>query len=500
MEPNSQPFAIEAMKSQLEKGAQFSPTNQEVRHVDLVRDWSGPDDPENPRNFSLCMRLLGTFTVTSLAFVVAFAGGIYAPAQNEIMNVWNCNYEAAVLPLSLYNLGLSLGPIIGAPLSEKYGRRAVYVVNTPIFILFLIGAGFSDGIGSLIICRFFAGVFGSPNINNASATILDYTPDIHRGVVLGIYYSIPTVGATIGPLVGTFLVQERGWRWTHWVPIIITSFLYIQVLFTKETYKAVVLQRRAIKLGLLDASSQRFSVLKSLRHFFVTLIQRPIHMLCTEPIVTFVSLYNGLIYGLIYAFVISVPWVSTTYYNFDKTGEALSYLGVSLGSLIACIPFVIMDIMFYQKRLLSWKQTHSSGEKMPPENRLPSAMVGSFLLPASLLVAGWTAENRVHWIVPIIFQGMATLACLLIYASANMFMLDSYGPLYGASASGAMMFSRYLLGFAFPMFTLQMFERLGAGWATSILALLTLVMAPIPWCFWIYGPQLRNASRYETSG
>jgi multidrug resistance protein len=487
------------MDHQLERRPDSVPTRGEPQPINPVCDWNGPDDPENPRNFSVCMRLFGTLTVTSLAFVVAFAGGIYAPAQNVLMESWGCNYETAVLPLSLYNLGLSLGPIVGAPLSERYGRKAVYVVNTPIFILFLIGGGASNSIGSLIICRFFAGVFGSPNINNASATILDYTPDIHRGVVLGMYYSIPTVGATIGPLVGGFLIQARGWRWTHWVPIIVAGILYIQVLFTRETYKGIILQRRAIRLGLLDASSQKTDLLQSFRHFFVTLIQRPIHMLCTEPIVTFVSLYNGLIYGLIYAFVISVPWVSTTYYNFDKTGEALSYLGVSLGSLIACVPFATVDIMFYQKRLLSWKKAHTSDETMPPENRLVSAMIGSFLLPVSLLIAGWTAENRVHWIIPILFQGMATLACLLVYAGANLFMLDSYGPLYGASASGAMMFSRYLLGFAFPMFTLQMFERLGAGWATSILALLTLLMAPIPWCFWVYGPRLRAASKYERS-
>lgn len=35
-----------------------------------------------------------------------------------------------------------------------------------------------------------------------------------------------------------------------------------------------------------------------------------------------------------------------------------------------------------------------------------------------------------------------------------------------------MMLTRYSLSFAFPMFTLQMFEGLGAGWAFSLLALL----------------------------
>jgi membrane-bound ClpP family serine protease len=100
--------------------------------------------------------------------------------------------------------------------------------------------------------------------------------------------------------------------------------------------------------------------------------------------------------------------------------------------------------------------------------------------------------------VPILFQGVAMLSCLLIYAGANLFMLDAYGPLYGASASVAMMFSRYFVSFLFPLFSLRMFKQLGVGWATSLLAVLMLLMAPIPWAFWIYGERIRKRSRYET--
>jgi hypothetical protein len=221
-------------------------------------------------------------------------------------------------------------------------------------------------------------------------------------------------------------------------------------------------------------------------------------MLFTEPIVTLVSLYNGFIFGLLYTFIISVPWIFRHYYNFSKTGESLSYLGITLGTLFACAPFVLIDFSYYQKRLLQWNQTHEN-EPLPPENRLISSMIGSFLLPASLLIAGWTAEYRIHWILPIVFQGVTMLACLLIYAGVNLFMLDAYGPLYGASASGAMMLSRYSLSFAFPMFALQMFQKLGAGWATTLLAGCTLLMAPIPWCFFVYGKRIRARSRYESS-
>lgn len=81
--------------------------------------------------------------------------------------------------------------------------------------------------------------------------------------------------------------------------------------------------------------------------------------------------------------------------------------------------------------------------------------------PVSLLIAGWTAQYRAHWIIPILFQGLTMLSSLLVYAGANLFMLDAYGPLYGASASAVMMLSRYVLSAAFPMFALRMFQALG---------------------------------------
>ncbi len=98
-----------------------------------------------------------------------------------------------------------------------------------------------------------------------------------------------------------------------------------------------------------------------------------------------------------------------------------------------------------------------------------------------------------------IFQGAVMLSSLLVYASANLFMLDAYGPLYGASASGGMMLTRYLFSAAFPLFALQMYKALGVGWATSLLGFVTVAMAPIPWAFWKYGEQLRRRSKYERS-
>lgn len=467
--------------------------------IQHARDWSGKDDPDNPRNYTLRRRVFSTVAVTCLAFVSTFAASIYSPGIAEVSSTYNVSEEVAILPLSLYNLGLAAGPMIGAPLSETAGRKIVILVTPPIFALFTLGAGLSTNIASLVVCRFFAGVFAAPAVGNASATITDYTAGRYRGISMGFYYSMPQFGAMLGPLVGGFVTEAKGWRWTQWTTIFFIVAFYVPVLFTKESYKKTILQRRAKRLAIEGPPHVERTVADAVRHFATTLLLRPIHMLLTEPIVTLVCVYNGFLFGLMYTYVVASPWIYEHCYGFGITGQSLSFLGLIIGTVLAPFLLVLVDYALYQPRLKRFRKAKPEEERFPPEHRLYPALIASFLLPGSLFVFAWTARPSIHWIVPIFFQGFAILASLLIYASANLFMMDSYGPLYGASAAGAAMLSRYTLSAAFPLFSLQMYRSLGVGWATSLLAFCTLAMAPIPWLFWRCGEALRSRTKYETS-
>lgn len=464
-------------------------------------DWDGPDDPDNPRNFSLRRRIASTIAVTLLAFVSTLAASIYSPSHVEVSRLFNVSEEVAILPLSLYNVGLAFGPLVGAPLSETLGRKAVFLTTTPIFGLLILGSGWSQNATSLSICRFFAGVFASPAISNASATIVDYTAGRYRAISLAFYYSIPFFGAVFGPLLGGLVLESRGWRWTQWVTLFFLVAVYLPILFTRETYKKAILERRARQRGIIEIAPKHSSSLFASTMFFITtLLVRPIHMMLTETIVTLVCLYNGFLFGLMYTFVIASPWVFQHYYGFDLVGQSLSFLGLMAGTGLAPLPLILIDLYIYQPRLKRYRhQNPNTDERFPPEHRLYPSLIASFILPVSLASFGWTARPEIHWIIPILFQGFAIMSTVLIYASASTFMMDSYGPLYGASAAGAAMFARYAMSAAFPLFALRMYVALGVGWATSILAFCTLAMAPIPWLFWKFGQRLRKKTKYETS-
>jgi MFS family permease len=86
---------------------------------------------------------------------------VYTPAIPIIMANYNVDREIAVLPLSLYVVGFTVGPIIAAPLSELYGRRAIYWTTMPLLLTFTAIAGAANSVPLLIVMRFFAGFGGS---------------------------------------------------------------------------------------------------------------------------------------------------------------------------------------------------------------------------------------------------------------------------------------------------------------------------------------------------
>lgn len=79
-----------------------------------------------------------------------------------------------------------------------------------------------------------------------------------------------------------------------------------------------------------------------------------------------------------------------------------------------------------------------------------------------------------------------------------MYLVDTYQAMTGASAVAANGLLRYTLGAVFPLFTLQMYERLGIGWATSLLAFITVALMPIPWVLFKFGHSIRGRSQYDT--
>ncbi|KAL4931427.1 MFS transporter [Aspergillus undulatus] len=464
-----------------------------------LQEWDSDDDPGDPRNWSALRKNLTTAVICLIGFATTVNASIYSSGHERIKEDFNVSTTVSLLPLSAYSLGLAFGPMISSPLSETFGRKFVYLLTLPMVDLFTIGVGASQGIASLIVCRFIAGLFAAPGVSVAAATITDYTHPSDRVVPLGIYYTIPSIGSSMGPLIGAFVVEERGWRWTAWTPLIMAAVLHPPALFIRESYKPILLRKRAAKLGGEGVLPiQPKTAMQLLKEFITSTIVRPLHMLFTEPLVGFICLYCGFQFALLYTFVVASPRVFDSVYNFSASDQGLSFLGMVVGCMIAPMTLLTVDrLVRHNPRLHIRNNNTESSAPFAPELRLYTSMFGSLVLPIGLFTFAWTARASIHWIVPILAQGATFLGSMLIYIPCNFYMLDVYGSKYGASASGASSLTRYALSTAFPLFVPQMYDALGVGWASSLLGFIAVVMAPIPWWFFYKGPVLRGRSAYE---
>ena len=372
-EPNA-PYDLEKAPTQATHGS-HGPATRIVTAV----DWTGPDDPGNPLGWPTWKKIYGTAAIGSLAFAVTIGTSMISPATLEIAAEFNVSRTAAILPLTLFTIGLATGPLIAAPISETWGRTVVYKVTGFTYLLFLVGSGFSKSYASLLVCRLLAGISGGPVLAVGAGSMADMYYPQNRAISSTSFISMPFLGPSLGPIIGGFAAYYKGWRWTQWCTIFIAIAAYALVLPLPETYKKVILSRRAKKHGVQGPPKSPVKGWAYVKLILTITLMRPIHMLFTEPIVLFFSLYNSFTFSVLFAFFAAYPFTFELVYGFNTWQYGLTFLGILIGVICAASTVIFIDRRVYFKR---WQRAVQEGKThLPPEQRLYAAMVGSFTVP-----------------------------------------------------------------------------------------------------------------------
>lgn len=163
-------------------------------------------------------------------------------------------------------------------------------------------------------------------------------------------------------------------------------------------------------------------------------------------------------------------------------------LGIGAGMAIATAasPYINRIYGMYVKKL--------GGPK--PEARLPHLIALSWLVPVGLFWFAWTADTSIHWASCIIAGIPFGIGFVVLSLGITSYLIDCYGK-YAASALAANAILRSLFGAGFPLFSHQMYNRLGAAWATSVLGFISLALAPLPFVFYRFGPSIRMHSTFH---
>ncbi len=197
--------------------------------------------------------------------------------------------------------GYGLGPMLWSPLSEmpQLGRNDIYFFTFLSFVLLQLPTGFAVNMPMFLVFRFLTGFLGSPALATGGATIADMYDPAHVAYGICIWGSFGILGPVMGPILGGFVAQDKGWRWTIWVVAWMGSVVVMMIFFLlPETSAANILYRRAKRLRFATgderwrSQSEIDAAQHTWRDHLVTL-GRAFTLTFTEPLVFSLDLYVG---------------------------------------------------------------------------------------------------------------------------------------------------------------------------------------------------------------
>ncbi|KAI9692172.1 MAG: hypothetical protein M1822_006402 [Bathelium mastoideum] len=453
-------------------------------------DWDGPDDPNNPVNWSLGYKSMVIAMMSYSTTVTVLYSTSYTSAIPGLMEQFGISQTVGILGVTTYLLGLALGCLISAPMSEMVGRRPVYLVSMGFFAILVLPTALTKTFEGVLIPRFFGAVAAAALVSNAPGSINDIATDEYRALVFSIWGIGPMNGPVIGPLIGGWVFQYAGWRWVNWVVMIAGAVSFCFLIFVKETYAPSLLRTKA-HLRRKETGDERwwsrYDEKKSITELLKVNLSRPFIMAVTEPICIFWDVYIAIVYAILYLCFVAYPITFSQYRGWSPGFTGLAYTGIGVGSLLTIVSEPLI------RRVINRHSPDPETGRPPPEAQVSIICVGAILIPAGELWFAWTCVQPVHWIWPILAGVPFCAGNTAIFIYGNNYMLHSYG-VYAASALAGNAVLRSITGATLPLAGPALYQTLGPHWAGTLLGLLELACVPIPFIFYRYGARIRSKS------
>ena len=187
---------MSTVKPPCDEGAILSPRSQSSRVS------SGP--------WVLAATILGS----SMAFIDGTAVNVALPALQSGLHA---TVDQVQWIVESYALFLSSLLLLGGSLGDLYGRAKLFVAGVVLFALASAACGFAPTILLLIIARGVQGAGAALLVPGSLALISASFPDEERGRAIGTWSGFTAITATVGPVLGGYLVEHGSWRWVFFL-------------------------------------------------------------------------------------------------------------------------------------------------------------------------------------------------------------------------------------------------------------------------------------------
>ncbi|GAA5830956.1 hypothetical protein JCM5353_004453 [Sporobolomyces roseus] len=464
----------------------------------LVR-WDGPDDPENPQNFSRGKKLFISGQVCLMTFSVYLGASLITASETGLQEEFGISQTVSILALSLYILGYGIGPMLWSPLQEipHIGRVPVFVGCLFFFVVVQIPIVFAPNFATVAIFRFITGFLGAPPLSGGGAALCDLYDSLHIPYALGVWAMAAVCGPILSPTIGSFASENLGWKWPVYELMMASGFSFVfSFLFLPETYAPTILRNRAVRLRKLTGNEKLKTREEldlqdepSLFSTIYTTIGRAF-ALCADPIVLFCNIYLGFVYALFYLWFEAFPIVFTDKHGFSPGVSGLPFLAFYVTGAISFLVYCLYQKYHYIPKL------QKTDFNVPPEERLELALMGAPFVPVALLLFGWLGNSAdIHWIGPTIGAAIYFPGIYFLFQCLSVYLALSFEKYAASILAGSALF-RSTLGAGFPLFGHAFFTGLGVGGGSSLLAGVSFLLIIPLYFLYKNGAKLRKRSRW----
>jgi len=186
-----------------EKGASAPPKAGEAAPTSdpNIVDWSGPDDPANPRNWSKAYKLANVVVVSLSVLYTNLATTMFAPGASIMQREFGFSSNAVeVLTITMASLGFALGQLFVPSMSEVFGRLPIYRACSIFYLGFTAGCARSTNVAEFLVFRLLTGVAAASYMSTGGGTVADLLPKEERGIAMAVFTSGPLFGPVNSPL------------------------------------------------------------------------------------------------------------------------------------------------------------------------------------------------------------------------------------------------------------------------------------------------------------
>ncbi|KAJ5563807.1 hypothetical protein N7513_000049 [Penicillium frequentans] len=445
-----------------------------ARHGTLDLDPIPDMNDADPYNWPRWRKNVNLGFVVFHAMIGLFTASSIQSAFTNISADLGVSMQRTSYLVSLFIAVLGGAPLFWRPLSNRFGRRPIFLISLFCAMIGNIGCANSHSYATMGLCRAITAFFISPAAAIGSAVVAETYFKQDRARCMGVWTLMVTIGVPIAPFLFGFLALRVSYRWIFWVLTIVNGVQFILYFFLGPESLYIREEGAPKQVTTMTGSLFKFRRIDPTPLRFWDFIQ-PLSYFSKPRVLIPAAAYAMIFLWGSIMLTIEIPQIMPEQFGFNTQEVGLQFLAVILGSVIGeQIGGLISDrwMLIRQK---------SKGERPPNEYRLWLSYIGHALTICGVVVfCVQMGKAGDKWnITPLVGAAIAAAGNQVVTTINITYAVDCYRA-DAASVGVFITFVRQIWGFIGPFWFPNMFTNLGWNTGAGIAAALMVGVSVIP--------------------